>query len=79
MTGRCAAMASDARAGAGPGAICSVDPATVPSVLAGWLAAHERFGRLERSALFQPAIDLAEQGWPEDLVHYERYHGTNDK
>src|SRR5436305_4059332 len=22
---------------------------------------------------------LAEQGWPEDLVHYERYHGTNDK
>jgi gamma-glutamyltranspeptidase len=45
-----------------------IDPdvrsATVPSVLAGWLAAHERFGRLDRSALFEPAIDLAEQGWP---------------
>ncbi len=41
-----------------------VRSATVPSVLAGWLAAHERFGHLERGALFQPAIDLAEQGWP---------------
>ncbi len=39
-----------------------VRSATVPSP--GWLAAHERFGRLERGALFQPAIDLAEQGWP---------------
>src|SRR5712691_1775883 len=53
------------------GAFSSIDDidadvrsATVPSVLAGWLAAHERFGRLDRSALFQPAIDLAEQGWP---------------
>src|SRR5215831_18836841 len=41
-----------------------VRAATVPAVLAGWLAAHERFGRLERAALFQPAIDLAENGWP---------------
>ena len=41
-----------------------VRSATVPSVLAGWLTAHERFGRLERGVLFQPAIDLAEQGWP---------------
>ena len=41
-----------------------VRSATVPSLLAGWLAAHEHFGRLERSVLFQPAIDLAEQGWP---------------
>jgi gamma-glutamyltranspeptidase/glutathione hydrolase len=41
-----------------------VRSATVPSVLAGWLAAHQRFGRLQLSALFQPAIDLAERGWP---------------
>src|SRR5215216_3745465 len=41
-----------------------VRSATVPTVLAGWLAAHERFGRLERAALFQPAIELAENGWP---------------
>ena len=41
-----------------------VRSATVPSVLAGWLAAHQRFGRLGLDALFQPAIDLAERGWP---------------
>src|SRR5690348_7916314 len=41
-----------------------VRSATVPSVLAGWLAAHQRFGRLELGAVFQPAIDLAERGWP---------------
>jgi gamma-glutamyltranspeptidase / glutathione hydrolase len=41
-----------------------VRSATVPSVLAGWLAAHERFGRIDLGALFQPAIELAEQGWP---------------
>jgi gamma-glutamyltranspeptidase/glutathione hydrolase len=41
-----------------------VRAATVPSVLAGWLAAHERFGRLDRARLFQPAIELAEHGWP---------------
>jgi gamma-glutamyltranspeptidase len=38
-----------------------VRSATVPSVLAGWLAAHERFGRLDRARLFQSAIDLADQ------------------
>src|SRR6185503_2237321 len=38
--------------------------ATVPAIVAGWLAAHERFGKLDRASLFQPAIDLAEQGWP---------------
>jgi gamma-glutamyltranspeptidase/glutathione hydrolase len=41
-----------------------VRSATVPSVLAGWLAAHQRFGRLDLGTLFQPAIDLAERGWP---------------
>ena len=41
-----------------------VRSATVPSVLAGWLAAHARFGRLDRARLFQPAIELAEHGWP---------------
>lgn len=41
-----------------------VRSATVPSVLAGWLAAHARFGKLDRTRVFQPAIELAEQGWP---------------
>jgi gamma-glutamyltranspeptidase/glutathione hydrolase len=35
-----------------------------PSAVAGWLVAHERFGRLPRAALFQFAIDTAERGWP---------------
>ena len=41
-----------------------VRSATVPSLLAGWLAAHARFGRLDLGTVFRPAIDLAEQGWP---------------
>src|ERR1700682_5045135 len=56
---------------ADPSAFSSLDEidsdvrsATVPSILAGWLAAHERFGRLDRAKLFQPAIELAEHGWP---------------
>ena len=60
-----------APAAADPTAFSSLDEidadvrsATVPAVLAGWLAAHQRFGRLKRAALFQPAIDLAENGWP---------------
>jgi gamma-glutamyltranspeptidase / glutathione hydrolase len=60
-----------APAEADPAAFSSIDEidadvrsATVPSILAGWLAAHARFGRLDRAALFQPAIELAEQGWP---------------
>src|SRR5258708_33686241 len=60
-----------APAAADPAVFSSIDEidadvrsATVPSVLAGWLAAHERFGRLDREALLRPAIDLAEQGWP---------------
>lgn len=41
-----------------------VRSATVPSVLSGWLAAQARFGRLDRARVFQPAIELAEHGWP---------------
>jgi gamma-glutamyltranspeptidase / glutathione hydrolase len=36
----------------------------VPGTLGGWLAALERFGSLDRASVFQPAIDLAEHGWP---------------
>jgi gamma-glutamyltranspeptidase / glutathione hydrolase len=36
----------------------------VPGVLGGWLAALDRFGSLDRASVFQPAIDLAERGWP---------------
>src|SRR5579859_5288787 len=36
----------------------------VPGTLGGWLAALDRFGTLDRAIVFQPAIELAEAGWP---------------
>ena len=37
---------------------------TVPGCVDGWVALSERFGSLPLSAILQPAIDLAEQGFP---------------
>src|SRR5690606_30462492 len=37
---------------------------TVPGAVDGWRAAHERFGRLEWSALFEGAIHYAREGMP---------------
>jgi gamma-glutamyltranspeptidase/glutathione hydrolase len=48
-----------------------VRSATVPSILSGWLAAHERFGRLDRAALFSPRSTgrarLAVSPWSETV------------
>jgi gamma-glutamyltranspeptidase / glutathione hydrolase len=41
-----------------------VRSAAVPGAVAGWLAAHARFGRLDRGRLFGFAIETAERGWP---------------
>ncbi|MCC7367768.1 MAG: gamma-glutamyltransferase [Chloroflexi bacterium] len=41
-----------------------VRSSTVPGTLGGWLAALERFGTMDRAAVFKPAIGLAEGGWP---------------
>src|SRR5207245_3287281 len=41
-----------------------VRSSTAPSLPAGWLTAHARFGSVARAALFEPAIELAEGGWP---------------
>jgi gamma-glutamyltranspeptidase / glutathione hydrolase len=38
--------------------------AIVPGSLGGWLAAHERFGTMDRATVFQSAVEHAEQGWP---------------
>ena len=37
---------------------------SVPGLVDGWLAAHEKFATLKLSELFGPAIDLAENGFP---------------
>ena len=37
---------------------------SVPGLVDGWLAAHEKYGTLKLSELFAPAIDLADNGFP---------------
>ncbi len=41
--------------------------ALVPGACAGWLTAHDAYGRLDRATVFAPAIDYAEQGVPISL------------
>ena len=37
---------------------------TVPGAVDAWAEAHQRFGKLSWAQILQPAIDLAEQGYP---------------
>lgn len=39
------------------------DSVTVPGAVAGWVALHERFGKLSLAAVLAPAIDYAENGF----------------
>src|SRR5690606_1088040 len=39
------------------------DSVTVPGVIAGWAALHDKFGKLPFAELMQPAIELAERGY----------------
>ncbi|TWG80992.1 gamma-glutamyltransferase 2 [Cupriavidus gilardii J11] len=39
------------------------DAVTVPGVVAGWAALHERFGKLPFADLMEPAIEIAERGY----------------
>lgn len=39
-------------------------PVTVPGAISAWVGLHERFGRLPFGSLFEPAIALAERGFP---------------
>src|SRR5690606_766935 len=39
------------------------DTVTVPGVVAGWAALHEKFGKLPFETLFEPAIEIAERGY----------------
>lgn len=40
-----------------------VDAVTVPGVVAGWAALHEKFGRLPFASLMAPAAQIAERGY----------------
>jgi gamma-glutamyltranspeptidase/glutathione hydrolase len=40
----------------------------VPGTVDGWLALHDRFGRLPLGAVFAPAIELAEEGFVASLM-----------
>ena len=61
---------------------------TVPGAVDSWWQAHQRFGRLPWEDLLQPAIDLAEQGFPvsdsqrhwtkENAVPLMEYSGGNN-
>jgi len=47
-----------------------IDSATVPGAVDGWTKLHDRFGKLPWSALFQPAIFYATQGYPvAEMIH----------
>jgi len=39
------------------------DAVTVPGVVAGWAALHDKFGKLPFETLFEPAIEIAERGY----------------
>lgn len=46
-------------------------PVTVPGAVDGWMALHERFGKLPRKQILAPAIQYAEQGFPvSDVIAY---------
>ncbi|XQU68306.1 gamma-glutamyltransferase [Cupriavidus sp. H18C1] len=47
------------------------DSVTVPGVVAGWAALHERFGKLPFADLMEPAIEIAERGYavPPIIAH----------
>jgi gamma-glutamyltranspeptidase / glutathione hydrolase len=40
-----------------------VDSVTIPGVVAGWAALHEKFGKLPFEQLMRPAVEVAERGY----------------
>ena len=51
----------------------------VPGAAGGWLTAHARFGALERAAIFAPAIDLAENGFPVTIKNNQFMLNSRDR
>jgi len=59
-----AAWTPDRFAGRAEMPMAGWDSVTVPGAVSGWVALWERFGRLPFAALFEPAVALAERGFP---------------
>jgi len=52
------------------------DSVTVPGAVAGWVALHERFGRLPFADLLEPAIDTAERGYAVPVVVQHKWRNA---
>ncbi len=52
------------------------DSVTVPGAVAGWVALHERYGRLPFADLLAPAIDIAERGYAVPVIVQQKWHNA---
>ena len=52
------------------------DSVTVPGAVAGWVALHERFGRLPFADLLAPAIDIAERGTAVPVIVQQKWRNA---
>lgn len=55
------------------------DSVTVPGVVAGWAALHEKFGKLPFADLFEPAIEVAERGYAVPPVVSHKWAAAADE
>ncbi|MBO1113446.1 gamma-glutamyltransferase [Bordetella petrii] len=55
------------------------DAATVPGVVAGWAALHEKLGKLPFADLFEPAIEIAERGYAVPPVVAHKWAAAADE
>ncbi|MGH9587922.1 MAG: gamma-glutamyltransferase [Acidobacteriaceae bacterium] len=71
-------LSIEALKGIGQTHLRTIDEVTVPGAVAGWVALHERFGKLPLSEDLAPAIALAEQGIavPETDAENWKTYGT---
>ena len=52
------------------------DSVTVPGVVAGWMALHERFGKLPFADLMAPAIETAERGYAVPVIVQHKWRNA---
>ncbi len=52
------------------------DSVTVPGAVAGWVALHERFGRLPFADLLAPAIEVAERGYAVPVIVQQKWRNA---